>query len=887
MVTQHDFFRYALSAIEQNQLKNGFHVESDSRSTGVVSNNLLSLSDCQIVTGYIIETAIYAHAYKVILNGNRGAMLCCALQTGGGNATLSFDSSFYSPGTPVLVAVSPNSFFGTILGAIPMPADERNFIYYSLLSSASKNTPDSSDYSCLGLQVPDEQKYVGMFNFSTGLPLDSTEIGEFGHITATGVKFMMNPFMALLSLDEYSGLWLFDSDSLTRLSGINLQLRSSGRENEYLNDEGEYIEYKGSVVYPWEQLGYTRVPTQDIIVEPDTNEYREERTWKSFAEPAEDKVKPFHRIVDYGGWLGQGKYTQIVAPDPTKEWNKYEESEKHPGLLRKTETIDGYSNSVAAKEVFVGKRGLLPAVSRIARPDDTSTEIGDNKGNYTNNNRFEPVSEIPSEKPMERVMGLQDSIAYLQNFKELVPFIQHQKDYYVPEDSEINKGLSRFATFSELSNKQFTKIDSKKNVQVLAGGEDIPERKVDITAAESGTANLDDGSIVQFGGCGEEVRMTGGSIFMDAPGDIWFKSGRKIILWAGNDIEIRAKGHIDVSTTEGSVRIKAENHLSMLGGNNETGGVLIESKGKSLDYDFSKPGEDAHFSGITLKATNGTVATMGSTLYFRSGVDGTGTGIYFDANEGEHNIYSLCASNINYIDNSFVINYSNIKTGEVTATTTLSKDTNMFAGSVIVEKEGFFVQSVYSGQSYYAVNHIFTGDSASYSNYVADSGTGKDRLKRNLEKLEDVIITANPEIYQSMYNTVVRDYIYEEKRVGAEETRTKAGFTFRNPEQYKVPEDFAVYESRWQNIGSNADKGGTAWEEKPVVSPTVEDTYPFPGRDYFTSKPCYVTQSWTLTDYETGLYKNRKKEDDIADEYKNPKYGDQQVKSLNEYPVIG
>lgn len=885
MVTQHDFFKYVLRTIEQSQLKDGFHLDTDPRGAGIVHNNRVELSDCQIVTGFIIETAVYAHAYKVLLNGNRTPLMCCALQTGGGNSVLSFDSSFYAPGTAVLVAVNPKALFGTILGAIPHPGDERDFTYSSLLSSASKDAPDISDYSCLNLQT--DTNLVGMYQFGTGLPLDSTEIGEFGHITATGVKFMMNPYMALLSLDEYSGLWLFDADSLTRLSGINLQIRSTGRENEYLNDEGEYIEYKGSVLYPWEQLGYTRVPTEDIIIEPPEEEFIGEGKWRSFAEPAEDKVKPYHRIIDFGGWLGQGKYTQITAPDPEKKWNKYEESENHIGLFRKTETVDGYSNAVAAKSIFIGKRGLLPAVSRIARPDDTSTEIGDNSHNYHQNNKFEPAPEIPgNDKPMEKVMGLQDSIAYQQNYKELVPFIQHSKDYHVPEDSEINEGLSRFANFNELVNKQFTKVDSKKDVKILEGGEGIPSREIKVTAAESGIANLDDGSVVQFGGAGEEIRMSGGSIFMDAPGDLWFKSGRKIILWAGNDIEIRAKGHIDISTTEGSIRIKAENHLSMLGGNNESGGVLIESKGKTMDYDFSKPGEDAQFSGIMLKSANSTIATMGSTLYFRSGVEDSGSGIYFDAKEGEQGIYSLCSENVNYVEGAYTINYSNIKSGEVVATTYLSKDENMMSGSITVEKEGFFIGNVSTGQNYYAGGHIFTGDSSSYANYVADFENGKDKLRRALEEKEDVITTGYPSIYEEYYD-IIKEFIYDDKRVGAEETRLQSGFTFRNPEQYKVPEDFAVFEARWQNIGSNADKGGIAWKEKPVVSNAVEDTYPFPGRDYFTTKTCYVTQAWTLTDYETGLYKNRKKEEEIADEYKNPKYGNQEIKSLNEYPVIG
>lgn len=884
MSTQSELFSHAIRTDQKKQLEGGFRVEADPKGVNTVRKNRTPLYDCTIVPGFIIDTAPIAHAYKVILNGNRAPTLCYALRTNGGNPSLAADSSYYAPGMAVLVAINPGGDMGAILGSIPPIGDATEFVYHTLTSNASRNAPDLSDLSCLTFQTP-ENPFVGIYNFSTGLPKDTTDMGEFGFSTATGVKFMLNPFMAMMAVDEYSGLWLFDQDSLLRLSGLNLQVRSAGKECEYLNDEGEYIEYEGTAIFPWEQIGYTRFPSSKLIEETPEDELTGEDAWKSFVEPGKEKAKPFHRLVSFGGWLGQGRFSQIVAPDPEKDWIVYEDKEKHLGLNRHTETMDGWTNSVSAKEFFIGKRGFIPSISRIARPDDTSTKVGDNPSNYTKVNTFDIEPEIPSSnQPMEQVLGLQDRIAYQQNFKELFPFIQHANDYYIPEDSELNKGLTRFPNFNELTSKQLIKVPDEKEISVVSGGE--ADHKVKINAAESGIANLSDGSVVQFGGCGEEVRMAGGSIFMDAPGDIWFKSGRKIILWAGDDIEIRAKGHIDVSTTEGSIRIKAENQLSMLGGNNGKSGVLIESKGKGQTFDFSKPGEEAEYSGVVLKSADSVVATMGATVYVRSGVNDSGNGIFLDAKEGEHSLYTLSSNVVNYVEDSFTINYSNIKTGEIEATTTFSKDQNLFTGSIIASKDGYFVDNVYSGSNLYAVGHVFTGDSSDYANFVADYKKGKGALKRELERLEDRIDNKYPEQYEKQFEDTVKNHILSEDQIGYEETRKNAGFTFRNQEQYKISEDFAVYESRWQNIGKNASKGGNAWEEKGVTSESGEETYPFPGKDYYVETPCYITQAWTLMDYDKGVFKDRMSGENIASEYKEPTYGEQEKKPLNSYPVI-
>ena len=812
------------------------------------------------------------YAYKVALEGARGAILCCSLQQGGNNSMLMKDSSFYAEGVSVLVAVAPRKEYGIILGAVPFSADGKDLVVRDVISNASQNTPDAIDNACLDLATEDEP-YVGISNFAQMEPIDNTSIGSAGYTSVMGSKFYINPFMNSLSVNDYTGIWEFVDDSLMRVSGLNLEIRAAGKEDSFLNDNGEYIEYKGSVVYPWEQLGKTKAPynSENIILETDEDDYREEGTWKAYVEPREENTKPFHRITDYGGWLGQGKYTQIVAPDPEKDWVKFNDKEKLLGVVRETKSLDGYISSISASATYIGKRGMIPTVSRVNQPDETSTKIGDNDTNYKKTNKFEAEAEIPGNgNPMEHVMGLQDSIAYQQNYKELLPFLQHTNDYYIPEDSELNEGLTRFAKFSQLKNKHVISIDKGPEVKIVTGG-NIPERKMELNPAEAGLACLSDGSQVLYGGCGEEIRMAGGSIFFDAPGDIWIKAGRRIILWGGDDIEVRAKGSIDMTSTEESIRIKAEEKLSMLGGNNGIDGVLIESKGSTTQYDFEKGGNEDAFGGIMLKSRDGIIGALGATIYLRSGTGTGGEGIFLDAKNGEQSIYTFCHGIENYVEYAFNINYSNLKTGVVEASDSFIKDIKRINGNAQLTKTLMMGDTLMVGGSIITVGSLAEGQKA---------------MKPDIDKAIDSIEGELPQAATDQYDLIVTQNLASEKHIANEEILETSGFTFRNSEEYDLQEDFAVYEARWQNIAGHSGNGTTAWEEKPVVNGKYEESYTFPGKDSYTETPCYITQEWTLTDYYTGLYKDRWSGNEAASDYKDPKFGEQQKKALNEYPVL-
>ncbi len=94
----------------------------------------------------------------------------------------------------------------------------------------------------------------------------------------------------------------------------------------------------------------------------------------------------------------------------------------------------------------------------------------------------------------------------------------------------------------------------------------------------AGVFITDDGGIVLRDAYGSSIRMTGGNIYMDCPGDIVEIPGRDKVVLAGRNASHQSQGDTEIVSATGNTRIKAEKQLSMLGGAHEVGGVLIESK---------------------------------------------------------------------------------------------------------------------------------------------------------------------------------------------------------------------------------------------------------------------------------------------------------------------
>jgi len=130
----------------------------------------------------------------------------------------------------------------------------------------------------------------------------------------------------------------------------------------------------------------------------------------------------------------------------------------------------------------------------------------------------------------------------------------------------------------------------------------------------------DDGGITIGDGFGGEIRMHRGRVTIASIGDIEFLPGRDLIEQVPGNRISRAGGRVEMSSTDGSVAIKAQTNMQLVSGG-EGGGILtVENRSPARNLSEIKEEEllqDKPFgSGIMLKCVEGSgISLLGSHIY--------------------------------------------------------------------------------------------------------------------------------------------------------------------------------------------------------------------------------------------------------------------------------
>lgn len=866
---------YTLDESRKNNIIYPSELVSDSTGKGYEGCLNMSRSLYAIATGYIADTCPYLYCYKVAIDGLTNPILCSVLQIGGGDTHTMSDASTYACGASVVVAVHTHSGTGIILGSAEGPRDQKVFHFKYFIDNATRVLGDPTEK---GIAINDKDK-SSLMDCSHGKFLDTTDGAEFCKHTYTGMQLFLDPFMASMSANDYTGLWVFEQDSLTRLSGAQLQLRSLGFEKEYLEDVGEYIEYEGSVLYPWESLGFLKKPSDDLIKEEPIETWHVENSIQSYCEPVEKHTQPFHRVMTLGGWLGQGKQTSILLPPKDKDWFHFGDKDPVNCLSRVTQSVDGLLSMESAKGILITKRGMFPGATRVERPDEPLKKKGDNEENYKPDEFKLPkdMKNLGKHDGITRALGLSDYTGYNLNWKNIFPVAYHKKDFSIAEESKLDKKSFFIPDFSSLKSKQYLKDEKKYTLDI-----DDKRKEQEFHETEAGIALLPEGGVVIYDGYGGEIRMVGGSITISAPGDISIKSGRSSHVWSGQDTIIRSNKTIELSSTEESIRIKAEKNMELLGGNGGEGSVIIESRGKGQEYDFSKIGDDIKAAGIILKAGNAAVAAEGSSVYLRSGATGSGSGIYLDAQKGKDTVYVFSSDVKEYVKKAHTITFIGEDPDDTKVTTRFTENSTELNGNLTVPGNLFVEEGAFIGSTVISLG-VYISTEAPLVTHDTKNEAKFAKLIDDMVKIPEETL---PQENKEHYTGAVDPKIYKQKKIGNETVLKDTGFSFRSKEQMKLPSDYAIYEDRWQNMVTNSGKNSSVWKEKSVKAANNQDTYPFPGKPYYTTDPEYITQVTTIADFRNNQYKDRMEDKEPTIPYKEPKFGDQTPKSLNSYKIL-
>lgn len=796
-----------------------------------VTNTLFSFLEAQrrvgisarLSYGRISDAVAGMNSYKVILEPGWPPITCTVLSSSSHAPIGARAVHTLVPGSAVWVIWHPQMQHGVIVGVEPDPDIGQPRILLPEINYLG---------SRCGIQVDSMHNVVDTFpdgatpSWFGGRPLDSTTAGEWGGITESGLRILLDSGMAQLAASEATGVFAFLWDQLLRLAGYNWQSFSCGHEEEILNDEGEIYNYRGLAVYPWEQLGISSVDMQAFI-EQESSEGR------GPVEPNSDRQQAIHRSLLFGGYLGQGGKRILAVPEPNSR-HEYSQPIKMEGVFEENLALTGRYSIRSAHSVLICRRPGIPVPRRNERPENTDADNQDNyrpSGLYGSGEEHKVVDgPKPSydEDPAGQMAAAVDDIqAYAFNWEGLHPFHYHKQDWEIDEEEDME--LKPELPNGNYPQQKSLPVDHRYGEALYA-------------LNTSYVSLLPDGGVVIGDGYGAEIKMVNGSIYITAPNDLVIQTGRNLNVFSGRDCNVKAYESCEVVANRGDLRLKAENNCHVLAGNSGGGGILLESRSPSA-YSYDVDDDNAAFSGgIQIKSSKGGVDIWGETMYLRTWSESSSAGpIVLDADKGKAAIVT---------NSDTFLRYSNFyqdgigRRGNITDVHSFGPGVSTFSVPVVVDGHmAVNGGAIFKGFVNILEGHIGTELSGRYDGLV---GVLKDQsLQRTREAMNQNLDALKSDLESSKenYQNFLDKFYYQSDRPGDDALIEKVGFTFRSSKLYGTEDNFKLWETRWQRL-----MGQGVWKENPVRVPGAASggestlTYAYPGRKAWTEDGEYLVQ---------------------------------------------
>lgn len=829
-----------------------------------------------IMYGRIAEVIEYARTYRVKLERGAGMILCCDMQHTSFEVMGASQLNTYVPGSGVLVLWHPHSHFGIILGCIPdwMVAGRDAMSDYIVQGSDVGLAVDQVHSFPLRLQ-----DNGGIVDWSGGRPFDDIADGDWGAVTDTGGMVFLDPFMTFMRIDEETGLFFFYDNQRGRLTAHNLQIRSGAHEFEAFEDQIETNSWEGYTTGMYcERMG--RFADGNRFREYTADQYQLTLPWYTRFEPQSDEQQAIFRLRIFRGYFGQGDSRMLcIPPVDASGIQTYSEGLTFPGVAEDQWDTDGHLSIRSAKGLIFAKRAILPNPKQLKVPEDiTGDMVNCKKDNYRFRGKVS-CKPLPDHKvgditdaggsivkeSLVRAAAFRDLYALKEIHKDLLGLRYHKKDWYVPNESDYtfsSKMSFGIRDYSVLCNQQWLvppeEIKLKVDERYNNGG------MVNYWPNDSYLAMLEDGGLLLADGYGFELRTIDGSAIMSAPGDIWMLPGRSFHCWAGWDVTVRGNNCVDIAANKCDVRIKANNNVLILGGNNVCGGVLIESKSPAIDFECHP--ESEIIGGIIIRAKHSAVVTYAAQIeMILSGVGqevpGHPPAIVMQAHKGvilsesDHFFRHLhkSAQDI-FVDD----NCTACAVNEYWCTSTLFEAPVRVYSDVFIDGCLAVMKNITGGA------HI--------------TGVQFDLLTDNTTLLQmDSEMTVRVSELHAWGGLSCTDT----KRLEMDTDVTKLEFYWRTTAQQKM-EDLVLFETKWQQEARVNGMAVAKWTENPLVcedcfAGKTAHFYPPPGKKAWVDDPDWYNEDQTLFD----LSQNLMKDWGSIYEYPNPKYADPTKKKFD------
>jgi hypothetical protein len=703
-------------------------------------------------------------------------------------------------GTEVVVYVKDGSNYGIIIGVLPTVEDSKCDLHRPMVcheggvnNISLKEAFNAEEFKITPQYLPD----AGASSAIDVIP------GDQGWSNDLNMFLGLLRAVAVLKGGEFSKVEAFAIDDLLRITGYNLEELTSGSEKRHVNDNGAVTKEETIAFNQNEALG---VPDAETPMATEQRVSLKTDPEKIGLAPIVERMIGKWRYREYIGYLGDLCHRIISRPVSGTE------------SLNQSDSPDGgvFSEHIS-RTGKVSSRSLagmgFHKVDRIPVPKRKwfFGEIHDKQ--YPSPEPKQDFKLYDDEiGPAAAFSKLRDYFAYV--FSSVVPARMYEskdvKELSLPENSEcpdlaLIKSVPSIGGF-------FREFPEDKNLSGEVDGL-LSEPIATTTMVKPGHSWVDvlpDGSISMRDIWGSSIEMRGGHIYISASKSIQMLSGESIVSIAGRDIIGKANKAIDMTCTSGQMRLKSDRTMFL---HSQSAGVQVTCPADNAPNSPMKPylGQLGGEAGVEYSESAGQDEMIGELYDIPGFVVKTNTSASVVSK-----IMSMYLSDAMYITNQdgeesgkYPVVCRNIS-GEIST----------------LNDFGLFYKYGQGSDSY-----GYIGDGGFYGTgdvYMDGNGYFRKQIGYNFDS--DSTIPTVREQLEPQYPDEDVDPKYPFIFEALEDVK----FSYRSVNSYGTT-GASWFESDWQRDLSDELE---SWEEDPT-----EETYPYPGTEYYISEQKYFTYS--------------------------------------------
>ena len=729
-----------------------------------------SLSHETLFPGRVEDGYGSAGGYLVAVYNFKRNLPCYPLQPADGRY---FGAAFHASipiGTEVMVYLPRDGKFGYILGVLPTVQDPpHQRAAGQLVPEGGVNVFSDAE----AFSAPDFGLGGTLPQASSAQPVDALP-GDAGVVNEFNVGMGVNRIMAFLKAGDLAGIEAFLLEDLLRLIGDRLEIFTSLGEERTHNDYGRIGRERLSALTQAESLGASGDGADTCAANPSAT--LTTAPLESSLQAVTEGAVGRWRTREDEGYLGDFLQRFLARPSATPR--ALDGTAPPPDLTLRQEFLSRCGQHLERSLVGGGMaKSLGIAGPRRLRADDDPT--GDRT--VADPKERQPFSLTPDGPgPAGFAAMVRDFVAWEFDQRAKWARADLARDWQTDDDAAALTPNGTTASFQTPGLDGFFRAFPPLSDAAKTAGTVTDETGPASTPFRPGEAFallLPDGSVQARDAWGSEVRMRGGHVDVTCSHDLNLSAGGSIVLQAGDDLVLRARQAVDVSSTNNQVRVKGGKDLLF---HTEGGGMLFSAP--AAGQYAPGQGESLGLAGIAFK-TGGGVTVSAQTADFALGQYLYVTGQQQDTPPAI------------YLQGQDVLVWSY---GALAFATDQKGDEGVFFSEGGVYGTGDFETD---GSMYARKDMVAGGDSGGNADFSQD--------KKVSDSLQGVFVDATWTKFQAPYT-------YDQ--LG------QLQFTFRSTSECAAG-GLQAFESAWQReIGSSL----SAWQEQPV-----NGTYPWPGQDHY------------------------------------------------------